>query len=99
MRILPVLGHKNFVWSAIVAVAVVAVLGATGTAEAQYRRGRVVVAPRVIVGPRVVVGGAYFYDPWFDPFYGAYDFQYPVGPYGPYGGYPVYGGYRYDVGA
>jgi hypothetical protein len=69
-------------------VAVIAVLGATATAEAQYRRGRVIIAPRV------VVGGAYFYDPWFDPFYGAYEFQYPV----PYGGYPVYRGYR-DIGA
>jgi len=88
-----VLEHKNFVWSAIVAVAVVAVLGTTGTAEAQFRRGRVIVAPRV------VVGGAFFYDPWYDPFWGAYEFQYPVGPYGPYGPYPVYRGYRYGAGA
>src|SRR6266542_6088331 len=68
--ILPVHGHKNITSSAMV-VAVIAVLGATTNAEAQYRRGRVIVAPRVIVG------GPIFYDPWFDPFYGAYEFQYP----------------------
>ena len=69
-------------------VAIVAVLGATTNAEAQFRRGRVIVAPRI------VVGGSFFYDPWFDPFYGAYEFQYPIGPYG----YPpMYRGYRIDA--
>src|SRR5947199_4339711 len=86
-RILSVHGHKNFVGSAMV-VAIVAVLGATTNAEAQFRRGRVIVAPRI------VVGGSFFYDPWFDPFYGAYEFQYPIGPYG----YPpMYRGYRIDA--
>ncbi len=83
-------GHKNIVWMAAVAASLV-VLGAAGTAEAQFRRGRVIIAPRV------VVGGAYYYDPfWYDPFYGGYDLQYPIGPYG---GYPVYRGYRMDAGA
>ena len=69
-------------------VAIAAVLGATTNAEAQFRRGRVIVAPRI------VVGGSFFYDPWFDPFYGAYEFQYPIGPYG----YPpMYRGYRIDA--
>ena len=77
-------------------IALVVLLGMAGTAEAQRRGGRVVVAPRVVVG-----GGyyyrPYFYDPfWFDPWYGfAYGYQYPWGPYG----YPPYRAYRVDPGA
>jgi hypothetical protein len=86
--------HKKIIGSlALIALAVL--FGMTGTAEAQRRGGRVIVAPRVIVG-----GGyyrPYFYDPfWFDPWYGfAYDYQYPWGPYG----YPPYRAYRVDPGA
>jgi PEGA domain len=91
----PVSLHKKIIRS-LVLIALVVLFGMTGTAEAQRRGGRVVVAPRVIVG-----GGyyyrPYFYDPfWFDPWYGfAYGYQYPWGPYG----YPPYGAYRVDPGA
>jgi len=74
--------HKKII-SSLALIALVVLFGMTGTAEAQRRGGRVVVAPRVIVG-----GGyyyrPYFYDPfWFDPWYGfAYGYQYPWGPYG-----------------
>ena len=91
----PVSVHKKII-SSLAVIALVVLLGMTGTAEAQHRGGRVVVAPRVIVG-----GGyyyrPYFYDPfWFDPWYGfAYGYQYPWGPYG----YPPYGAYRVDPGA
>ncbi len=87
--------HKKVI-SSLALIALVVLFGTTGTAEAQRRGGRVVVAPRVIVG-----GGyyyrPYFYDPfWFDPWYGfAYADQYPWGPYG----YPPYGAYRVDPGA
>jgi hypothetical protein len=65
----PVSVHKKII-SSLAVIALVVLLGMTGTAEAQYRGGRVVVAPRVVVG-----GGyyyrPYFYDPfWFDPWYG-----------------------------
>ena len=90
----PVSVHKKII-SSLAVIALVVLLGMTGTAEAQYRGGRVVVAPSVIVG-----GGyyyrPYFYDPfWFDPWYGFAYGQYPWGPYG----YPPYGGYRVDPGA
>jgi hypothetical protein len=68
-------------------LALVIALGMTGRVEAQYRRGRVFIAPRVV--------SPYYYDPfWFDPWYG-YAYQYPWGPYP----YPPYGSYRVDPGA
>ena len=90
----PVSVHKKII-SSLAVIALVVLFGMTGTAEAQYRGGRVVVAPRVVVG-----GGyyyrPYFYDPfWFDPWYGFAYGQYPWGPYG----YPPYGAYRVDPGA
>jgi hypothetical protein len=90
----PVSVHKKII-SSLAVSALVVLFGMTGAAEAQYRGGRVVVAPRVVVG-----GGyyyrPYFYDPfWFDPWYGFAYGQYPWGPYG----YPPYGGYRVDPGA
>src|SRR4249919_1601622 len=90
----PVSVHKKII-SSLAVIALVVLLGMTGTAEAQHRGGRVVIAPSVIVG-----GGyyyrPYFYDPfWFDPWYGFAYGQYPWGPYG----YPPYGGYRVDPGA
>src|SRR5262245_34087266 len=86
--------HKKIIGSSAL-IALVVLVAMTGTAEAQRRGGRVVVAPRV-----VVVGSGfyrpYYYDPfWFDPWYGFYGDQYPWGPYG----YPPYRAYRLDPGA
>src|SRR5947207_10008040 len=93
MRTLTVSLHKKIICSSAL-VALVVVFGLTSNAEAQRRGGRVVVAPRVVVG-----GGfysPYYYDPFWDPWYGySYAYQYPWGPYG----YPPYRGYRMDAGA
>ncbi len=93
MRTLAVSLHKKIICSSAL-VALVVVFGLTSNAEAQRRGGRVVVAPRVVVG-----GGfysPYYYDPFWDPWYGySYAYQYPWGPYG----YPPYRGYRMDAGA
>jgi hypothetical protein len=94
MRTRPVPLHKKIIVSSAF-LAVVMIFAMTGSAEAQRRVGRVVVAPRV-----VVVGGyyrPYFYDPfWFDPWYGYnFGYQYPWGPYP----YPPYRVYRADPGA
>jgi PEGA domain-containing protein len=61
-------------------VLAVLVLASSVSAQAQPRRGR------VIVGPRVHVYAPFYYDPfWYGPYWGPY---YPYGAY-PFGGRPI----------